>query len=103
MFEFHNVNFLQVRFWKFNKKEEVEERVAKHDLAAFIQVFNVTNLNTYTQYTFEVKALNSAGASPPSTTVSVRTTEDSKSIFQIIHPLHNANLTFIFSSIVFLT
>ena len=61
-----------------DKKDQHEERVAKHDLAAFIQIFNVTDLKTYTQYTFEVTALNSAGASPASTPVIVKTTEDSK-------------------------
>ncbi len=51
-----------------------------HDLAAFIQVFNVTYLKTYTQYTFEVSAQNSVGASNFSKSVQVRTTEDSKSV-----------------------
>jgi hypothetical protein len=74
---------MQIRLWEFDKKEQFGQRVAKHDGATFNQVFNVTNLKTYTQYTFEVSAQNSVGASPFSKPVQVRTTEDSESVVML--------------------
>ncbi|XP_028395112.1 protein sidekick-1-like [Dendronephthya gigantea] len=67
-----------IRVWETAKNDEkdFEDRIALHDPSTFTQVFNVTNLKTFTQYKFEVSAQNSVGGSPFSKSVQVKTTED---------------------------